>query len=169
MKGITLIVLIVASAMIGSAVGMAGTDFQSTSTQMSHIGEVIESDTTFNITTRIFIATATDNGAAQGGGSLVSPLAITSATPTQRVTAITKGNYTYEITITEKTSTSANNTDKWRVDLFKDGTQITPSAYINNPSNAGDSSTEGIKLRYDLTKTFSGGVLEVKVTKNPSS
>jgi hypothetical protein len=65
MKGITLIVLIVASAMIGSAVGMAGTVFESTSTEMSHIGEVIESDNTFDITTRIFIAGPADGGSCR--------------------------------------------------------------------------------------------------------
>jgi hypothetical protein len=153
--------------MIGSAVGMAGTYFQSNSTEMSHIGEVIESDTTFNITTRIFIAGPGDSGDADGGGSLDSPLDITPSIPTQRVTAITKGNFTYEITITEKEKDSANNDDKWRVDLFKDGTKIGSSAYINNQS-ANNNSTEGIKLRYNLG-SFSGGVLEVKVIKNPSS
>jgi hypothetical protein len=167
MKGITLIVLIVASAMIGSAVGMAGTVFESTSTEMSHIGEVIESDNTFNITTRIFIAGPADGGAADEGSSLTSPLPITSSIPIKKVTTITKGNFTYEITITEKEPNSANNDDKWRVDLFKDGTKIGSSAYINNPSG-GDGSTEGIKLRYNLG-SFSGGVLEVKVIKNPSS
>jgi hypothetical protein len=105
--------------------------------------------------------------AADEGSSLNSPLAITPSIPIKKVTAITKGNFTYEITITEKEKDSANNDDKWRVDLFKDGTKIGSSAYINNPSG-GDSSTEGIKLRYDLG-SFSGGVLEVKVIKNPSS
>jgi hypothetical protein len=170
MKGITLIVLIVASAMIGSAVGMAGTVFESTSTEMSHIGEVIESDNTFNITTRLYVAPASDDGSAQNVSTQqeIAP----SSYPIVRVTDIAKGSFTYEVTIAEKNDSSASSsTATWKVIVYKDGNPITagnPSGQdyvIIKNQTTNNSVIEGIRLRYDLTKTFNGGTLEVKVIK----
>ncbi len=141
---------------------VATTDFSVSSTAQSLVAEVIENDDTFDIQlTRVQIA---GSNAAATSTSENSPADITSADPIVNANDITKNNYTYFIHIQEKNYDSAPAGSKWRVQFYKDGTQIGNDIYIGN-TIANNSAKEGIKVRVDLGSSFSGGVIEVVIKK----
>jgi len=140
-------------------IGVGATDFTTSSTQQSIISEIIENDSTFNIETRLMVA---GSNASQTTNDENNPIDITVADPLVNANNINRGNFVYHIKLVEKTGDSAPSGSKWKVTLLLDDTEIA-TVYIGNTS--ANTNTEGVRIRFNIGSSFSGGVLQTTITR----
>ncbi len=141
-------------------IGVGATDFTVNSTQQSIRGEIIEDDATFNVETRLQIAGI---NAPATFNDVNNPIDITPADPLVNANNINKNHFVYLIQLQEKNPDSAPANSKWKVTLLLNDSEVA-TVYIGNTS-ANDSQTEGVRIRFNIGSSFSGGALQTTITK----
>lgn len=133
-------------------------EFSTTSTTGSILGNVIESDESFDITNSgVTIATTQMRGAA----SATTPQEISTGNPILRTNDVTRGNFVYRIVVTEA---SALTSGTWEVQILQDGNQIGNTITLTQATPV--SGTEGATVIADLGISLPDeNVFEVRITK----
>jgi hypothetical protein len=142
-------------------IGVGATDFTVNSTRQSIIGEIIEDDNTFNVVeTRLQVA---GSNAPATTNDVNNPIDITPADPLVNANNINRGDFVYLIRLKEKNPDSAPLNSKWKVTLLLNDNEVA-TVYIGN-TPADNSSVEGVRIRFNIGSSFSGGVLQTTITR----
>lgn len=146
----------VAGTLAALAIGFS--EFTTTSTTGSILGDVVESDESFDITASgISVATNAMRGTAAG----TTPQEITTGNPVFRTNDVTRGNFVYRVVLTEA---SALTSGTWEVKILQDGNQIGDTVTLTQATPA--TGTEGATVIADLgTSLPNENVFEVRITK----
>jgi hypothetical protein len=163
MKKPTLLILAVLAVLPALAIAVADTEFTTKEISQRYDAVIIASDTTFTVNEARM--TTSNNNALATSTFESSPADIASgpSKPTINANNINKGHIIYLYDFQEASGASAPEGSKWKIQLYLDGNKIGSDVYVGNNSAVG--SQEGARIRWDLGETFSGGVIEVVVTR----
>ena len=91
-----------------------------------------------------------------------NPIDITTADPLVNANNIYKGDFVYLILLEEKNPNSAPLNSKRKVTLLLNDNEVA-TVYIGNTSAV--NAVEGVRIRFDIGSSFSGGVLQTTITR----